>query len=68
MPAVEGTPTACQLTPETKDGFPEMDIQTHWEARPDPPSLEGSCDPPHWVDNSDSPHWADHSDPPHWRD
>ena len=22
----------CQLTPETKDGFPEIEIQCHWEA------------------------------------
>jgi len=50
----------CQLTPETKDGFPEMEIQCHWEAGPDPPSMEGACDPPHWEeDNRDPPHWSD---------
>jgi Putative transposase len=49
----------CQLIPNTKDGFPEMEIQTHWEAGPDPPSLEGTCDPPHCTDYSDPPHWSD---------
>jgi hypothetical protein len=58
----------CQLTPQTKDGFPEMEIQRHWEAGPDPPSLEGTCDPPHWEDIRDPPHCIDYSDPPHWSD
>ncbi len=56
----------CELTPHTKDGFLEMEIQTHWEAGPDPPSLEGTCDPSHWEDISDSPLCTDCRDPPHW--
>jgi len=58
----------CQLTPETKDGFPEMEIQRHWESGPDPPPFEGTCDPPYWDDIRDPPHCTDYSDPLHRND
>ncbi|MBA2727897.1 MAG: hypothetical protein H0U49_06980 [Parachlamydiaceae bacterium] len=49
----------CQLIPGTQDGFPEMEVQLHWETGPDPPPIEEACDPPHWADHSDPPHWSD---------
>lgn len=49
----------CQLMPGTKDGFPDVGKQIHYEAGPDPPIREDYCDPPHWQDNSDPPHWDD---------
>jgi len=40
----------CQLTPDTKDGFPEMESDPSFETGPDPPHSEEYCDPPHWEE------------------
>ena len=44
--------------PETEDGFPEVQEQTHYDAGADPPHSE-SFDPPHLDDSRDPPHWED---------
>ena len=48
----------CQLVSGTKDGFPEVQEEIHYDAGADPPHWQ-SYDPPHWQDNSDPPHWED---------
>jgi hypothetical protein len=58
----------CQLTRDTVDGFPSMEVQHHCDIEPDPPARENCSDPPHWEYNSDPPHEEDSGDPPHWND
>jgi Putative transposase len=59
----------CQLTRDTVDGFPAMEVQVHYcDIEPDPPARENCSDPPHWENNSDPPHVEDSGDPPHWND
>jgi len=49
---------SCDLVPGTKDGFPEIVEQVHYDSGPDPPSseyiypphCEYECDPPHWEE------------------
>ncbi len=50
----------CQLIPGTQDGFPEMEVQLHWETgdRIHLP-LKRLADPPHWTDHSDPAHWIE---------
>ena len=47
----------CHLLPDTADGFPEPEIQMHYEyvSGHDPPSI----DPPHCDNICDPPHWQD---------
>ena len=47
-----------QLLPNTPDGFPEPEVQVHYDTGPDPPSV-ADIDPPHWEDHSDPPHWEE---------
>ena len=39
----------CDLVPGTLDGFPEIEVQVHYDTGPDPPSVQ-DIDPPHWKD------------------
>lgn len=48
----------CDLVPETKDGFQDIEEQVHYDSGPDPPSTE-YIDPPHCEYECDSPHWED---------
>lgn len=48
----------CQLVPNTHDGFPEPEVQVHYDTGPDPPPI-ADIDPPHWEGISDPPHWED---------
>ena len=58
----------CQLTRDTVDGFPAMEVQVQCDIEPDPPARENCSDPPHWENNSDPPHVEKSGDPPHWND
>jgi hypothetical protein len=40
----------CDLVPGTKDGFPEIEEQVHYDTGPDPPHCDEYCDLPHWED------------------
>jgi hypothetical protein len=40
----------CQLIPNTRDGFPEVEEQVHYDTGPDPPHCDEYCDSPHWED------------------
>ena len=56
-PAYElATMNICQLVPDTHDGFPEIELQVHYDSGPDPPSSE-YIDPPHCEYECDPPHW-----------
>jgi len=59
-PYAEPEPTydICDLMPGTKDGFPDIEDQVHYDSGPDPPSPE-YIDPPHCEYERDSPHWED---------
>ena len=58
-PAFElATMNICQLVPDTHDGFPEIEVQVHYDSGPDPPSSE-YIDPPHCEYECDPPHWED---------
>lgn len=48
----------CDLLPGTKDGFPDIEEQVHYDSGPDPPSSE-YIDPPHYEYECDPPHWED---------
>ncbi len=55
-PPEEHCDDICQLDPNTPNGFPESEVQVHYDAGPDPPFI-AEVDPPHWDDISDPPHW-----------
>ena len=52
------TGNVCQLVLRTTEGFPEVEVQMHYDTGPDPPHSE-SYDSPHEDNSCDPPHWED---------